>query len=409
MRFPVGLRALNHGDFRVWYAGTLVAMTGTWMQNVAQSWLVLQLTGSPLRLGLIGTLQFAPLLLFSLFTGAVADRLPKRRLLVGTQAVQGALALALAVLVAYGDVRYWHVAVVAVLWGLANALDQPARQSFLVEMVGRADVVSAVGLHSAAFNGARIVGPAVGGLLIARAGIAPAFALNALAFVVSIATLLAVTVRGLPSRAARATLREEIAEGVAYALRHPRMRLVMGLLFVTSFCVFNFTVYVPLLARTVLGLGSEGFGFLMTALGVGAVVAGLALGMLSARQPPVPAMVGALALACAGLVALSTVRTFAAAAVLLAVIGFAGTLVSAAANTALQLLSPDALRGRVMSFYTLLSGGVFPLGAFWVGAVAEGRGVSTAFLVNGTLGLLALASLTLWWRARGRRAAPAAA
>src|SRR5581483_4428133 len=280
-----------------------------------------QLTGSPLKLGLIGTLQFSPLLLFSLFTGAVADRLPKRRVLVATQSVQGVLALALALLVASGGVRYWHVAVVAVLSGLANALDQPARQSFLVEMVGRADLVSAVGLHSAAFNGARIVGPAVGGLLIAHAGIAPAFGLNALAFAVAIGTLLAVAARGLPTREARATLRAEIAEGIAYALGHARMRLVMGLLLVTSFCVFNFTVYVPLLARTVLGLGSEGFGFLMTALGVGAVVAGLALGTLSARQPPLPVMVGSLALACAGLLALAAAGTFATAAALLAVVG----------------------------------------------------------------------------------------
>jgi MFS family permease len=392
----------------VWYAGTLVAMTGTWMQNVAQSWLVLQLTGSPLELGLIGTLQFSPLLLFSLFTGAVADRLPKRRVLVATQSVQGVLALALALLVASGGARYWHVAVVAVLSGLANALDQPARQSFLVEMVGRADLVSAVGLHSAAFNGARIVGPAIGGLLIAHAGIAPAFGLNALAFAGAIGTLLAVAARGLPTREARAPLRAEIAEGIAYALGHARMRLVMGLLLVTSFCVFNFTVYVPLLARTVLGLGSEGFGFLMTALGVGAVAAGLALGTLSARQPPLPVMIGSLALACAGLLALAAAGTFAAAAALLGVVGFAGTLVSAAANSALQLLSPDALRGRVMSFYTLLSGGVFPLGAFWVGAVSEARGVSAAFLVNGTLGLLALAALALWWRARGRAVAAAA-
>lgn len=405
MPLPGGLSALNHRDFRVYYAGQLVALTGTWMQTVAQSWLVLQLTGSPLRLGLIGTLQFAPLLLFSLFTGAVADRLPKRRLLVVTQSTQACLALALSVLIGTGGVAYWHVAVVAVLWGLANALDQPTRQSFVVSLVGRVDVVSAVGLNSAAFNTARIVGPAVGGLLIARAGIAPAFALNALAFGAAITALSTIGARGTAGPRGATTMLEEIVEGVSYALRSARVRLLLGLLIVTSFCVFNFTVYVPLLAREVLGLGSEGFGFLMTALGVGAVIAGLALGWLPRVPPPLAVTTGALATALVGLLALSIAGQFWVAAALLGVVGCAGTIATASCNTSLQLLAPDHLRGRVMSIYTLLSGGVFPIGAFWVGAISEARGVSAAFLVNGALGLAALVTLTAWWR-WGRRGSP---
>ncbi|HSE91999.1 MAG TPA: MFS transporter [Methylomirabilota bacterium] len=403
MELPGGLRALNHRDFRVYYAGQLVALTGTWMQIVAQSWLVLQLTASPLRLGLIGTLQFAPLLLFSLFTGAVADRLPKRRLLVATQSTQACLALGLAVLIGTGRVEYWHVAVGAVLWGVANALDQPTRQSFVVSLVGRADLISAVGLNSAAFNAARIVGPAIGGLLIARAGIALAFALNTLAFGIAITALLTVGARGAAPPRGGTTMLEEIREGVAYAVRSARVRLVLGLLAVTSFCVFNFSVYVPLLAREVLGLGSEGFGFLMAALGVGAVAAGLALGWIPSGAPPLAAMKASLATALAGLVALSAVDRFWLAALLLAVVGFAGTITTASCNTSLQLTAPDQLRGRVMSVYTLLSGGVFPLGAFWVGAVSEARGVSAAFLVNGALGLAALGALVAWWRTRRRR------
>lgn len=402
MELPGGLRALNHRDFRVYYAGQFVALTGTWMQNVAQAWLVLQLTGSPLRLGLIGTLQFGPLLLFSLFTGAVADRLPKRRLLVATQSTQAGLALALAVLIRAGHVEYWHVAVVAVLWGLANALDQPTRQSFVVSLVARSDLVSAVGLNSAAFNTARIVGPAVGGLLIARTGIAPAFALNALAFGVAITALLTIRARGAALPRGDTTMLEEILEGVGYALRSPRVRLVLGLLAVTSFCVFNFSVYVPLLARDVLGLGSEGFGFLMTALGVGAVTAGLTLGWIPSGPPPFTAMTASLATALAGLLALAAVDRFWLAALVLAVVGFAGTITTASCNTSLQLRAPDHLRGRIMSVYTLLSGGIFPLGAFWVGAVSEARGVSTAFFVNGALGLAALGALVAWSRSRTR-------
>jgi predicted MFS family arabinose efflux permease len=400
VRIPDGLRALHHRDFRVYYAGLLVAMTGTWMQNVAQAWLVLQLTNSPLLLGLIGTLQFAPILLFSVVTGAIADRVSKRRLLVTTLVTQSVLALTLAVLVGSGHARYWHVAAVAVIWGFAAALDQPARQSFVMELVGREDVMSAVGLASAAFNMARIVGPSVAGLLIGRAGIAPTFALNVLFFAVAIGALLSLERRRPVPRVTATTMIEEIVEGLGYALRTPRVRLLLGLLLIVSFCVFNFSIYVPLLARTVLGLGSEGFGLLMTALGVGAVAAGLSIGTVTGRQPSLVLAAIALSVACAGLLGLAAVGQVWTAAVLLVMVGFTATLVSAACNTSLQLLAPDRLRGRVMSVYTLVSGGVFPLGAFWVGAVSEARGVSTAFAVNGSLGLAGLGALLLWWRAR---------
>lgn len=374
-------------------------MTGNWMQNVAQSWLVLQLTGSPLRLGLISTLQFAPLLLFSVFTGAVADRLPKRRVLVTTQTTQACLSVVLAVLVWSGHARYWHVAVMAVLWGLANCVDQPARQSFVAELVGAEDVVSAVGLHAAAFNGARIVGPAVAGVLIAQVGLAPGFAVNAVAFAVAIGALLTIAARR-PAARRSASLLEEVTEGVVYAMRSSEVRFVLGLLIVVSFCVFNFTVYVPLLARDVLGRGAEAYGFLMTALGVGAVAAGLTLGAGGRSRPSLRAMSGAAVAACLGLLGLGAVRDFWVAAALLVSTGFTGTTVVASCNTSLQLLAPDRLRGRVMSLFTLLTGGVFPLGAFWVGAVSQGWGVSAAFTANGVLGLAAIAALALWWRAR---------
>ena len=180
MPFPSGLRALNHPDFRRFFGAQLGALVSGWMHTVAQSWLVLQLTDSPFRLGLIGTLQFGPILLLSIVTGAFADRLPKRRLLVTTQVTLAVLALVLAALVVSGRVRYWHVGVVAVLAGITQAFDSPARQSYLAELVGKADLVNAVALNSAAFNAARIVGPAVAGLVIARFGVVPAFVVNAL-------------------------------------------------------------------------------------------------------------------------------------------------------------------------------------------------------------------------------------
>src|SRR2546425_7359338 len=270
------------------------------MQAVAQAWLVLQLTDSPFRLGLISTLQFSPILVFSVVTGAVADRLPKRALLVATQTTLACQALLLGALVATGRVEYWHVAALGLALGFANVLDQPARQSFVMEMVGKGDVANAVALNSAAFNAARIVGPAVAGVLSAQVGVGPAFFVNSAGFVGVILTLGRLEARGLPARAGRATMLEEILEGLGYARRTPRLLLALGLVLIVSLCVFNFTVYVPLLARTVLGLGAEGFGFLMAALGVGAVAGALTVGGRGSRGPrarrvflfPAPAVAG---------------------------------------------------------------------------------------------------------------------
>jgi MFS family permease len=398
MALPAGLRALGQRDYRRYFAGTIVGQTGTWMQSVTQSWLVLEITGSPFRLGLIATLQSGPILLLSIFTGVLADRVTRRTLLLVTQAAQACLAVTLGLLAWSGQARYWHVAVVAVLWGIMTAVDQPARQSMVMELVGRQHVPSAVGLNSASFNGARIVGPAVAGVLIARVGLSPGFLLNALAFAFSIAMLVTIPGRPPVPRRSEATFLADMVEGIAYAVRTPAMRFILGLQIILSFCVFNFSVYVPLLARDVLGMGAEGFGLLMTCLGVGALAAGLSLGGMASLSPTLIA--AALAVACAGLVGLGVTRVLWAAALVLAVTGFSGTIVMAGCNTTLQLRAPDALRGRVMSLYSLLSGGIFPLGAFWVGFVSEHWGVSRAFLVNGLLGLAAVGALSIW---RSRR------
>jgi predicted MFS family arabinose efflux permease len=405
MTFPNGLRALNHPDFRRFFLAQMVALVCGWMQTVAQSWLVLQLTGSPLRLGLIGTLQFGPILLFSVVTGAVADRLPKRRVLVVTQLTLAVLALVLAALVATGHVRYWHVGVVAVLAGFAHTFDSPARQSFMVEMVGKADLANAVALNSASFNAARIVGPAVGGLLIARFGVAPAFVLNAVGLIVVAVALTTLGARGAAPTRRGTTMLQEIGEGLRYAARTPMIRLILGLLLTVSLTVFNFTVYVPLLARQVLGLGAEGFGFLMAALGVGAVTGALTVGFRRGPEPPIGSMMIAAAVALSGLLGLSTVHTTWMAVPLLFVTGFFGLMLVASCNTRLQLAAPDELRGRMMSLYTLVWGGVFPIGAFCVGAISEAWSVSMAFRVQGSVGLLGLVALALWWRQRpGERA-----
>jgi MFS family permease len=396
MTVPRGLRALGHAQFRLFFAAQLVSLIGSWMQTVAQSWLVLQLADSAFKLGLIGTLQMAPVLLFSLVSGVVADRLPKRRLIVATQA------LTLGLLVASGHVHYWHVAVLAVLSGFASVLDMPARQSYVLDLVGKDDLVNAIALNSAAFNAARIVGPAAAGLLIARFGVVPAFLINSAGFVVVIVALLRLDAEGKPAPRSGNSLLVDIGAGITYALDTVRVRLLLGLLLAVSLCVFNFTVYVPLLARNVLGLGAEGFGFLMAALGVGAVAGALTVGTL--RNPPLLAMFIAAFVACGCLTAMAAVRHAPAAVGLLFVIGFSGIVLVASCNTALQLIAPDELRGRVMSLYTLIWGGAFPIGAFMVGSISELWGVSTAFFVMGSIALVALLALSTWWRLRAERA-----
>lgn len=410
MGFPRGFRALDHTAFRSFFLAQLVALVGAWMQTVSQSWLVLQLTDSPFKLGLLGTLQFGPILLLSPIAGVIADRWPRRRLLIASQSALACQAWALAVLVASGRARYWHIALLALVTGLANTVDAPARQSFVLGLVGRADLGNAVALHSASFNAARIVGPAVAGVVIARFGVVPAFAVNGLGFAVVLLTLL-----GLPaesaSRPRRGTsIRHDIAEGIRYVTKTPRLRAALSILFVVSLCVFNFTVYVPLLVRDVLDLGPEGFGFLMAALGVGAVAGALALGARANPEPGLGLLLGAAGVACTGLLVLAMVRDFWTAVPVLLVTGFSGLVTVTGCNTTLQVGAPDALRGRLTSLYTWVFHGVFPIGSFLVGATSERHGVSGALLLTGSLGLglLALLASTRPWRPAGESTGSAA-
>jgi MFS family permease len=403
MRLPAGLRALNHRDFRLFISGQLISLIGTWMQSVAQSWLVLELTNSPFKLGLIGTLQFGPMLGFSFLAGAIADRLPKRRVIIATQTALMLQAFALALLARSGHVQFWHVAVLAVCYGLANTLDMPTRQSFIVEMVGKDDLASAIALNSAMFNGARMIGPAVAGLLVDRFGVAPAFGLNGLSFVAVILALAAMRTEGLPREREGTTVRQDIAAGVRYAVGTPLVALILSLLLVVSLFVINHNVLVPLLARNVLHEGAHGFGLLMAALGIGAVVGALALALLGTSRPGLPLLITAAAMASALTLALAVIRHFPSAVVLLALTGLSQIVFMASCNTTLQMVVPDRLRGRIMGLYAFVFVGVTPIGSFFVGSVAEWLGTPIAYAAGGGLGLLSVLALTLlWWRGWGR-------
>lgn len=400
MRLPAGLRALGHRNFRLFWTGQAVSVVGSWMQTVGQAWLVLELTGSAFRLGLVTALQFAPVFVLSIVAGVLVDRVDKRRLIVGTQCALMGLALSLAALTWTGHVRYWHVAVLACAIGVVNAFDMPARQSFVSELVGPDDLVNAIALGSASFNAARVVGPALGGVVIGRFGLPVAFLANGASFLAVIIALLVVRGSARAPGAPSATLRAEMVAGLRYALTTPIVRFVLSLVVVVSVAVLNHTVLVPLYARDVLREGVHGFGLLMAALGAGALTGAVGLAGLGRGRPRLATVVAPPAVAAAGLLSLAFVRVFWLAAPLVFLIGGAQIVFLAGCNTTLQLTTPSQLRGRVMSLYVLAFAGLSPLGSFLMGSLAEAFGVQVACAAGGSLGLVGVLVLVL--RARRR-------
>jgi len=398
---PAPLRALANRDFRIFWLGQLVSLIGTWMQSVGQAWLVLQLTSSAFLLGLLTALQFTPMLCLSIFAGAFADRLPKRRLLLTTQSLLLVQALTLSVLVWTGHVRFWHVAVLATMLGAVTTIDMPARQSFVADMVGREALMNAVALNSSVFNAARVVGPAVAGLLVARWGVATAFLVNAISFVAVIIALLFVRTEGRPRERSASRVRDDIRDGIVYALRTPRIAFVLALLLPVSLFVFNFNVLVPLLARDVLHEGAHGFGVLMAALGAGSLTAALGVAVFGRTRPRLRVLVMAALTATVATLVMAFVRQFHLAGLVLFVIGGAGILFMTTANTPLQITAPDSMRSRMMSLYMLVFAGVTPFGSLLMGKVAQRFGVPGAFATAGGLGLIVVVALLITGRATG--------
>jgi MFS family permease len=392
---PVRLGALRHRDFRLFWVGQLISQIGTWMQSVAQAWLVLELTQSPLQLGIVSALQFTPILLLSPVGGVLSDRFPKRRVLLISQTAMQLQAFVLAALVWSGRIQYWHVAVLAAIYGLGRAVDIPARQSYVTDLVGRSDLANAVALNSVIMNGARIVGPAVAGLLIAAFGVALAFFLNGVSFVAVLVALAAIRTEGRPDAVGRLGIREGVLGALSYAAATPPVAFTLGLMVVVSLMVLNFNVVVPLVARDVLNQGAHGFGLLMSALGAGAVAGGFGVAFFRRGEPPLGFLVASGATLCAGLVALALVGHFGLAAAVLALLGCCQILFTTGCNTTLQLTAPNELRGRVMGLYTVTFAGMTPFGSLLVGFIAERQGVRTACAAGGAIGLLGVAVLVL--------------
>ncbi|HEX5414047.1 MAG TPA: MFS transporter [Chloroflexota bacterium] len=397
-----GFRALRHRDFRLFFAGQFVSLIGTWMQSLAQSWLVLTLTNSAFALGLVGALQFLPVLLFSAVGGTIADHLPKRQVLLVTQSAQMILAFILAFLVFEQSVTYESVLVLAFLLGVANAVDMPTRQAFVVELVGPEDLMNAIALNSSLFNAARLIGPALAGLLIGIVGLAVAFFLNGVSFFAVILSLLLMSPPPQPARRLGSFRKVilDLREGFRYVLQTTPVLGVILILGVVGTFGANFNVVTPLMAQE-MGVGATGLGWLMAAMGFGSLVASLALAYLGKEAHPV-IILGAVVAIGVFEVALAVTTNFGPALVLLAIIGAAMVIQSALSNTLVQLAVPHRLRGRVMSIYTTVFVGTTPIGNTIIGAVAETTGTVGPLLLGGVLSLAAAALFgrMLW---KGRR------
>lgn len=385
--------ALRHDNYRLFWFGQCISLVGTWMQNIGQAWLVLELTHSALKLSIVSAMQFLPMMLFSLYAGTLVDRFPKRKLLIITQASLALLAVILASLTYFEIVQYWHVLVLALLLGIVNTLDMPTRQSFFIELVGREDLMNAIALNSGIFNLARIVGPAVAGLLIGLVGIAICFYLNALSFLAVIASLWAMKIPGqVAVKESTGTPRHalhDIREGLSYINKNKIIKHPLLLLAFLSIFVMNFNVMIPVFAQQNLGQNATGYGFLMTSMGLGSFVGAMALAIRSKMGPSLTYLLGgAFGMSLfMGLMGLE--KSYALACITLFMIGFCAIVFTASVNSTIQLSSVDNMRGRVMSVYALVFGGVIPIGSLFAGNTTEYLGAPACLLISGILGIAA--------------------
>ena len=388
---PVVLRALKHRNFQLFFSGQLISLVGTWMQTVAQSWLVYRITGSSLLLGAVGFASQFPVFLLAPLGGIVADRNSKHRIIIATQTASMLLAFVLAALTLSGRIQVWHVIVLASLLGTVNAFDIPARQAFLVEMVGKEDLLNAIGLNSSMFNAARVVGPAVAGILVSTIGEGWCFFANAFSYLAVIAGLLLMKLekRQAPQRAASAL--EDIFEGFRYARSTMPILALLLMLGLVSLVGVPYAVLMPIFADKILHGGARGLGILMSAAGLGALMGALTLAM----RKGVKGLGRLVAAAASGfgvsLILFSFSRSFWLSVLLLVPAGYSVMLQTACSNTLIQTLVPDNLRGRMMGLYSMMFMGMAPLGALGAGVAADVLGAPKTVAFGGVVCLLGAA------------------
>ena len=394
--------SLRQRNFRLFWFGQMVSVIGSWMQSIGQVWLVLELTHSALQLGLVGALQALPILLFSLFGGVFADRWPKRRVLLVTQSAAMIQALLLWVLIATGTIQLWHLYVLVTLLGFTNSLGRPASRAFVVEMVGREDLPNAAAMNSSLNSLARIVGPALGGIIVAASGVTMLFLLNALSFLPVIVGLVLIKSHELHTQALqpqsvgeRQSTWQSLREGVRYVWKTPAVLLLILVVGLVLLFGSNFNVVLPLFATDVLYVGAPGFGFLSAATGVGALLAAVWLAW-SNQQPTIRRVLIVMLVFGVLEVVFAISHIYLLSLVLIASVGFTEETFAMQAMTMLQAVAPNHLGGRVMSVQVLFFDGSLPLGYLLMGWLSGLFGAPIAMLIGALLSLLVAGAGWLW-------------
>jgi len=387
-------RSLAHRNYRLFFAGQGISLIGTWMQQIAMTWLVYRLTDSPFLLGIVGFSSQIPAFLFSSFAGVVADRWDRRRILVVTQSLSMAQALAAAILTLSGIITVWQIITLSLIIGLINAFDIPARQAFVVQMVGRKeDLPNAIALNSSLFNGARLIGPSIAGILVAVLGEGICFLLNTVSYVAVITALMMMQLVPGEQRASDQRVLQRVKEGFRYAFGFPPIRSILLLLALTSIMAMHL-VLMPVFAREIFHGGPQALGALMASIGVGALAGAAYLASRSSILGLDRIIAFASGLVGIGLVAFAISRMFWFSLAMLAVTGFATMIQMASSNTILQTIADDDKRGRVMSLYAMAFMGMAPIGSLLGGSLAGSIGAPGAVLTGGivcVLGSLAFA------------------
>jgi MFS family permease len=377
-------RSLRHRDFRLYWFGQMISLIGTWMQSMAQGWLVLELSNSAFLLGLVGTFATLPIFFFSLPAGVLADRVKKRKLLIRTQTAAMGLAFILAFLTFSQLVRVWHVLVLAMFLGLVNAFDAPTRQSFVKEMVGGEDLMNAIALNSLMFNAARILGPAMAGILIALVGEAGCFFVNGLTYLAVIAGLSLMRMQDVVHPSDANSFRARLQQGVSYVRKTKRVMALVLMAATMSMFGFSYAILMPIFARDIVKAGPQGLGFLLAVNGIGAITGGLGLASRRAEQKLRYMEVGILVFF-VSLMLFSFSRNLYFSLLFLLGAGWGMITLIATCNTLLQEIIPDQLRGRVLAFYTMMFLGTMPIGSFFAGTLGQTIGVIWTVRIGGLL------------------------
>ncbi len=380
--------ALTHKDYRRFWCGQCISLIGSWMQTVGQSWLVYKLTNSSFLLGLIGMLQFLPMALFSLPAGAFIDRYSKKKMLFVIQFLLMTNAFVLSILVWSGRAAYWNIAIVAFILGILNSIDMPVRQSFVVDLASKEHLINAISLNSTIFNAARIIGPAVAGIVFGTLGAAACFFINGLTFIPVLIGIWFIQVEGKGTSKGKINIKNEISEGLKYIFKNPIIYTAMLMVVCINMIIINSNVTIPVLTSTVLNGDSKTYGYLMTFMGIGAFLGAFTLAATSYKGIRIKRHFAAVITLSLIIFVIGFQTNYYMICGLLLLSGYCLTTSLSSSNSTVQLNSPDHMRGRIMSVYALTNGVSITVGNIYAGTICEKLGVSQAYKLNGILGLI---------------------